>query len=141
VLAYNYQALFGEALPSTSIADVSYLSCYALTVVGLLLLIRRRNPGHDWASLIDSAVVTIGLALLSWIFLIAPLAHNTALPLGTKLVAIAYPLADILVLGVAVRLAVGTGQRRGRLLHGDLRARRSPGRGLGLRLESAPRGQ
>ena len=100
VLAYNYQALFGEALPSTSVADVFYLSCYPVIAAGLLLLIRRRNPGRDWASLIDSAVVTIGLALLSWIFLIAPLAHNGALPLGTKLVAIAYPLSDILVLGV-----------------------------------------
>jgi PAS domain-containing protein len=111
VLAYNYQALFGEALPNTSIADVFYLLCYPVTGVGLLILIRQRNPGRDWASLIDSAVVTIGLALLSWIFLIAPLAHNGALPLGTKLVAIAYPLSDILILGIAVRLAVGTGRR------------------------------
>ena len=111
VLAYNYQALGGEALPSTSVADVFYLSCYPVIAAGLLLLIRWRNPGRDWASLIDSAVVTIGLALLSWIFLIAPLAHNGALPLGTQLVAIAYPLSDILVLGVAVRLVVGTGLR------------------------------
>ena len=111
VLAYNYQALFGEALPSTSVADVFYLSCYPVIAAGLLLLIRRRNPGRDWASLIDSAVVTIGLGLLAWIVLIAPLAHNGALPLGTKLVAIAYPLSDILVLGVSVRLVVGTGLR------------------------------
>src|ERR1700733_5240287 len=111
VLAYNYQALFGEALPSVSIADVFYLSCYPVIGIGLLSLIRQRNPGRDWASLIDSAIVTIGLALLSWIFLIAPLAHNGALPLGTKLVAIAYPLSDILVLGIAVRLAVGSGRR------------------------------
>ena len=74
VLAYNYPALFGEALPSTSVADVFYLSVYPVTVAGLLLLIRRRNPGRDWASLIDAAIVTIGLALLSWVFLISPLA-------------------------------------------------------------------
>jgi diguanylate cyclase (GGDEF)-like protein/PAS domain S-box-containing protein len=111
VLAYNYQALFGTALPNTSIADVFYLSCYPVTGLGLLLLIRLRNPGRDWASLIDSAVVTIGLGLLSWIVLIAPLARNGALPLGTKLVAIAYPLSDILILGIAVRMAVGAGRR------------------------------
>jgi hypothetical protein len=111
VLAYNYQALFGEALPNTSVADVFYLSCYPVIGIGLLLLIRRRNPGRDWASLIDSAVITVGLALLSWLYLIAPLAQNGALPLGTKLVALAYPLSDILVLGVAVRLAVGPGRR------------------------------
>jgi diguanylate cyclase (GGDEF)-like protein/PAS domain S-box-containing protein len=111
VVAYNYTAIFGGALPAISLADVFYLSCYPVTAAGLLLLIRSRNPGRDWASLIDSAIVTIGLALLSWIVLISPLAHNGALPLGTKLVSIAYPLADILVLGVAVRLAVGTGWR------------------------------
>ena len=111
VLAYNYPAIFGHALPSISIADAFYLSCYPLTALGLALLIRSRSPGRDWASLIDAAIVTIGLALLSWLVLIAPLADNAALPLGTKVVSIAYPLSDILVLGVAVRLAVGRGRR------------------------------
>jgi diguanylate cyclase (GGDEF)-like protein/PAS domain S-box-containing protein len=112
VLAYNYAALFGVALPSVSVADVLYLSCYPVTGVGLLVLIRRSNPGRDWASLLDSAIVTIGVGVLSWVFLIAPLAHNAALPLGTKLVAIAYPLSDVLILGLAVRMAVST-RRRG----------------------------
>ena len=111
VLAYNYKAFFGTALPFPSVADPLYLAVYPLTVAGLLLLIRRRNPGRDWASLVDSLIVTIGLALLSWVFLIAPYAHDTALHLGTKLVSIGYPLGDILMLGVAVRMAVGAGRR------------------------------
>src|SRR5277367_5932820 len=111
VLAYNYTALFGGALPFPSIADLVYLAVYPVTVAGLLLLIRRRNPGRDWASLVDSAIVTIGLALLSWVFLMAPYAHDHTLHLGTKLVSIAYPLGDILILGVAVRMAVGAGRR------------------------------
>src|ERR1700688_4778924 len=111
VLAYNYKTLFGGALPFPSIADPLYLAVYPITVAGLLLLIRGRNPGRDWASLVDSLIVTIGLALLSWVFLIAPYAHDTTLHLGTKLVSIAYPLGDILILGVAVRMAVGVGRR------------------------------
>ena len=71
---------------------------------GLLLLIRRRSPGRDWASLVDAAIVTIGLGLLSWVFLISPYTHDASLHLGTKLVSIAYPLGDILILGVAVRI-------------------------------------
>src|SRR3984957_2339179 len=102
VLSYNYKALFGTALPFPSVADPLYLAVYPLTVAGLLLLIRSRNAGRDWASLIDSLIVTIGLALLSWVFLIAPYAHDTALHLGTKLVSVSYPLGDILMLGVAV---------------------------------------
>jgi diguanylate cyclase (GGDEF)-like protein/PAS domain S-box-containing protein len=111
VLAYNYKALFGMTLPFPSIADPLYLAVYPLTVAGMLLLIRRRNPGRDRASLVDSLIVTIGLAMLSWVFLIAPYAHDTALGLGTKLVSISYPLGDILMLGVALRLAVGGGRR------------------------------
>ncbi|MBV9311171.1 MAG: EAL domain-containing protein [Solirubrobacterales bacterium] len=111
VIAYNYKAFFGKDLPFPSIADPLYLAVYPVTVAGLLLLIRRRNPGRDWASLVDSVIFTIGLAMLSWIFLMAPYAHDKSLHLGTKLVSIAYPLMDILVLGVAVRMAVGSGRR------------------------------
>ena len=42
----------------------------------------------------------------------APYAHDPTLKLDTKLTAIAYPLMDILVLGVVLRLAVGS-RRRG----------------------------
>jgi len=111
VLAYNYHALFGTPLPFPSIADPAYLAVYPITIAGLLLLIRQRNPGRDWASLIDAAIVTIGLALLSWVFLIAPYTHDASLSTLTKLVSIAYPLGDILFLGVAVRMAVGAGRR------------------------------
>ena len=111
VLAYNYKTFFGSSLPFPSIADPVYLTVYPVTIAGLLLLIRKRNPGRDLASLLDAAIVTTGLALLSWIFLMAPYAHDSSLGLGTKLVAIAYPLADVLLLGVAVRMAVGSGRR------------------------------
>ncbi len=111
VLAYNYRAFFGVALPFPSVADPLYLAVYPLTTAGLLLLLRRRNPGRDWTSLLDSVIVTIGLALLSWVFLIAPYAEDTTLHLGAKLVSMAYPLGDILMLGVALRMAVGGGRR------------------------------
>jgi diguanylate cyclase (GGDEF)-like protein/PAS domain S-box-containing protein len=111
VLAYNYQRFFGSEIPYPSIADPFYLAVYPPLVLGILILIRRRNPGRDWASLIDSLIVATGLGLLSWIFLMAPYAHDSSLSTGTKLVSIAYPLMDTLVLAVAVRLAVGRGQR------------------------------
>jgi diguanylate cyclase (GGDEF)-like protein/PAS domain S-box-containing protein len=111
VLAYNYKAFFGSALPFPSIADPVYLTVYPLTVAGLLVLVRRRNPGRDWASLIDSLIVTIGFALLSWLFLIAPYARDATLHPVASVVSIGYPLGDILMLGVAVRMAVGGGRR------------------------------
>jgi signal transduction histidine kinase len=111
VLAYNYERFFGRPLPFPSIADVVYLGVFPSLIAGLLLLIRRRKRGADWASLIDSIVITTGFGLLSWVFLIAPYAHDATLSTSVKLTAIAYPLMDVLLLSVAVRLAFAGGNR------------------------------
>jgi len=111
VVAYNYQGFFHHELPYPSAADALYLSVYPCLILGVLLLIRKRTPGGDRSALIDSLVVVIGLGALSWRFFMAPYATDATLGLLTKLVSIAYPLMDILVLGVLVRLAIGGGHR------------------------------
>jgi hypothetical protein len=110
-LAYNYTALFGKALPSLSIADVCYLGHYVPLIAGLFLLIKARHGTRDWGSLIDAVVITVAAAALSWTYLMAPYAHNATLSVPTKLVSIAYPLMDVLLLGMLVRLLVGSGGR------------------------------
>ena len=77
-----------------------------------LILVRRRNPDRDRASLIDSAIMTLGLALLSWVWLIAPNIHVDGMSLFARLVSIAYPLGDILLLAAAIRLIVDAGKRQ-----------------------------
>jgi signal transduction histidine kinase len=110
VLAYNFERFFGRPLPFPSIADVIYLAVFPALVSGLLLLIRARNRGGDRASLIDSLIIGIGVGLLSWVFLMAPYAH-AHLSTPVKLTSLAYPLADLLLLSVAVRLVVGGGAK------------------------------
>jgi diguanylate cyclase (GGDEF)-like protein/PAS domain S-box-containing protein len=110
-LAYNYERIFGSALPFPSIADPFYLAFYPLLVAGMLLLIRERSEARDRASLIDALIVTVAVAALSWIYLMAPYAHDHTLTLLTKLTSIAYPMMDILVLGVLLRMAVGSTRR------------------------------
>ena len=112
VLAYNYQRFFGGALPFPSIADAFYLAVGPLLVAGLLLLVRDRNETRSRASLIDALIITVAAAALSWVYLMAPYAHDHTLKLTTKLTSIAYPLVDILILGVLLRMAVGS-RRRG----------------------------
>ena len=104
VLAYNYERLFGRPLPFPSIADVFYLGVFPAIIAGFLLLIRRRNRGGDRSSLIDSMIIGTGVGLLSWVFLMAPYAHAD-LSVPSALTSLAYPLADLLLLSVAVRLA------------------------------------
>jgi diguanylate cyclase (GGDEF)-like protein/PAS domain S-box-containing protein len=112
VLAYNYERFFGGALPFPSIADGFYLAVGPLLVAGLLMLVRDRNETRSPASLIDALIITVAAAALSWVYLMAPYAHDHTLKLTTKLTSIAYPLADILILGVLLRMAVGS-RRRG----------------------------
>ncbi len=112
VLAYNYEGIFGGPLPFPSIADASYLAVGPLLVAGLLLLLRARNETRSRASLIDALIFTVAATALSWVYLMAPYAHDHALKLSTKLTSIAYPMMDIMILGVVLRLAVG-GRRRG----------------------------
>ena len=47
--------------PFPNVGDAFYLAFYPLQVAGLLLLVRRRTPGRDRASLIDAAIITLGL--------------------------------------------------------------------------------
>jgi diguanylate cyclase (GGDEF)-like protein/PAS domain S-box-containing protein len=110
VLAYNYDKFFHTDLPYPSIADLFYLLVYPCLALGLLLLIRRRSPGRDWASFIDSLMIAIGVSTLSWVFLIGPNWHAEG-DLLQRLTSMAYPIMDVLLVTVAIRLAVGAGRR------------------------------
>ena len=118
-ISYTYQWALKVEPPYPSVGDGFYLACYPLLAAGLLLLIRERAPGRDVASLIDATIVTTGLGLLSWVFLIGPNVRVPDLELSQRLVSIAYPLGDVLLLAVAVRLwgAGGRGTAASRLLN------------------------
>jgi diguanylate cyclase (GGDEF)-like protein/PAS domain S-box-containing protein len=112
-LTFLVAARLRVTLPFPSFADVLYLSSYPLYAAGLLLFIRRRAPHGDLRSLIDALTLTVGLALLSWTFLIRPDVANTGLSGLQKAVAIAYPLGDVLLLALLARLlAPGAGRIR-----------------------------
>jgi diguanylate cyclase (GGDEF)-like protein/PAS domain S-box-containing protein len=110
VVSYNYERFFGVPLPYPAVSDILYLSVYPFLIAGILLLIHRRNPGGDRASVIDSLMLSIGVGVVSWVFLIAPYIHSDS-SLLQKLTSVGYPIMDVLLLGVTVRLSVGAGRR------------------------------
>ena len=103
-LSFLIAAKLKVVLPFPSFADVLYLSCYPLYAAGLLTFIYWRTPDRDRRSLIDALTLTAGLALLSWTFLIRPYVNNPDLSGLQKIVAIAYPLGDVLLLALLARL-------------------------------------
>jgi diguanylate cyclase (GGDEF)-like protein len=95
--------------PFPSLADVFYLCAYPLFAAGLWVLVISRGPERGPNSLLDTAILTVGLALPAWMFLIAPTWTAYEEPLLNRLVGVAYPLCDGLLFAILVRLAMAMG--------------------------------
>jgi len=93
-------------LPFPSYADALYLVEFPLFIGTLALFIRARSAGRDRRSLTDAVVVTVGLALLSWLFLVLPGTMNQAFTWPQRIVSTAYPVGDLLILVSLGRLLV-----------------------------------
>ena len=93
-----------------------YLLVYPALMTGVLLGARRRTPQGDRAGVLDAMIITVGVALLSWVFLMAPYVHDATLSPLAKFVSIDYPLGDVLLLAAALRLAFDGGRRSGSFL-------------------------
>jgi signal transduction histidine kinase len=116
VIAYNHEQLFGTPLPFPAISDVFYLLVYPCLIAGVVMLARRRNVDRRETGFADAFIVAIGAGVLSWTYVISPYARSADLTAAQKIVSIAYPLMDLLLLMALVRLAVGPG-RRGTAFH------------------------
>jgi diguanylate cyclase (GGDEF)-like protein len=110
-MLYSVIDLVPHQTPFPSIADGFYLGGYPILAMGLLVLIRGRISGRDRAGLIDAAIIATGLGLLSWTFLMKPIAADPSLSLPERLISLAYPLGDVLLLAMAARLATSPGAR------------------------------
>ncbi|GAA3512094.1 putative bifunctional diguanylate cyclase/phosphodiesterase [Actinocatenispora rupis] len=99
---YNVMvSVLGRTNPYPSVADAQYLATYPLFAAGLYGFVRYRT-GKDRGGLLDALIVTAGVAVLSWIFLIQP---NAGIGTWTtKVTSIAYPLGDVLMLAMLARL-------------------------------------
>ncbi|MDP9468829.1 MAG: EAL domain-containing protein, partial [Chloroflexota bacterium] len=96
--------------PFPSVADVFYLTGMGLVAVALLWLVRGRVPGGDRGGLLDALIVAVGVGLVSWVFLMAPIVADTSQSPLEIAVALVYPMLDILLLGVMVRLLLAPGE-------------------------------
>ena len=90
--------------------------------LGLLLLIRRRLSDGDRGGLLDAAILTAAVAILSWTFLMQPQVVGAELDPLSLAITLAYPLGDLILIGVAMGLLTTPGARTSsfRLLMGSL---------------------
>lgn len=101
--------------PFPSVADVVYLIAYAGHAAGLVMLARTVGR-RDTGALLDALVVAMGAGVLAWVTLITPYASDSSLGLVARIVSIAYPACDLLLLTLLLRLLFAGPTRRHRAL-------------------------
>jgi diguanylate cyclase (GGDEF)-like protein len=99
-----------DGMPPT-LGDAFYLPLYPALASGLALLIHRRQGRRDWAAMVDSTAMTTGLGLLAWVFVIQPAVGDATVPLVSRGTIVAYPVGDIVLLAMTVRLMRSDGAR------------------------------
>jgi diguanylate cyclase (GGDEF)-like protein len=110
-MIYTYYQFVLNRSPFPSPADGFYLAAYGLLIPGLLLLVRRQSTVGGTTALLDAGIVATSLGLLFWSLVMQPIIGDNSLTATTKLISLAYPAADALMLAIVVRLLAGGGLR------------------------------
>ena len=101
---YFYYDMVAQTAPSPSLADGAYLAYYPLLLIGLISFPHVFESGSQKIRfLLDAATVALGGAMVVWYFVLGPIASaDTGDPMQ-MLLAVAYPVGDlVLLLGMAV---------------------------------------
>jgi signal transduction histidine kinase len=110
IFAY-YEVQLGREPSSPSIADVFYLGGYVLIAAGVFLVLRRLGGQTSRTAVLDTLLLFSSVALVQWIFFIDPYNHMHFGTETERLVAMAYPAVDVLLLVAFAQLLVGPGGR------------------------------
>ena len=95
---------------ATMLAFAVFLAVYPVEAMALLVIVRGTSWRRDRAGLIDTSMISVGLALACWLLVITPLMRvRHALP-GEALSAL-LPFGDVLLLGVLIRFFTSRGLR------------------------------
>jgi len=109
VLAFGYwylvPSLTGAVLPVPSPADALFVALYTGSCVAVGLLIRGEGLGRDRETSLDVLIMTVSLGALSWVFLMAPYVQDAELSTAVKLISVAYPALDLVLVVLTLRLA------------------------------------
>lgn len=107
VYTWYLDVLHVEPYPSP--ADWVYLAAYPVLVAGLVRLVRERRVGRDLAGLVDALIVAAAVGVVGWVFIAE--AFTTAPTTVERVLTLAYPAADVVLVAVLVRLVSAPGRR------------------------------
>ena len=107
MLWYLYPVAASVEVPSPSLGDVFFVGSYALSAVGVAVLARGHADRH---TVLDAAIVTVPVGVLLWVVFIADHAATPGLSLPQRLITMAYPMLDLLLLAAALPLVLTVGR-------------------------------
>jgi PAS domain S-box-containing protein len=110
-LWYFLPVLHDDPLPFPSLADPLFVVAYQSMAVGLVLFIRCRSGSRNRTDLIDASIIALGLTIVFWVFQVQRTFEVSGLTAVAKAFAISYPMTDLLLVALLVRLMVGGGHR------------------------------
>ena len=90
-------------------SDALYLAGYVVLAAGALGMVRTRRAGRDMTALLDALIIATGAAVVASVFVIAPLASDSEMTNFAKIVSSGYPIGDVLLIAVIVRMWAAPG--------------------------------
>jgi two-component system cell cycle response regulator len=100
--------------PYPSVADALWLAWYPASFAALFLLVRTRVASFRASLWLDGVIGALCVTALAFAFAYQPIADGATGSTAAVLTNLAYPVGDILVLGVVVAIFGLTGWRPGR---------------------------
>jgi two-component system cell cycle response regulator len=119
VLSYSlgdlcYDFVYGGQPPTPSLADGFYLGFYPACYVALGLLIRSRISSFNKSVWLDGMIAALASAAVAAAVIFQLVFEHTHGRAATVIVDLAYPLGDVVLLGLVVFVFALTGWRPGR---------------------------
>ena len=101
-----YEIALNREVPFPSLADVGYLGSYPLALAGVLLLPSRRVATVSrLRAMCDGLIVSGSVLFASWAVVLGPTYRDSSGPLLMHVLGLAYPIADVVVISVALAVA------------------------------------
>ena len=87
------------------VGDACYFVGYGAIATGLVLVSLRQSDRWDPGNVIDAGIVSIGAGVLLWVTLIEPVANDGSASLADRIIGVAYPVSDLVLIVIGARLA------------------------------------
>ena len=108
-LTYSYLMTFGD-VPLPSVADAAYLTGFVVFAIAVTRLAATDHREGMRSALLDAALVATGVGIVTWRSIIEPFAGSATDPVPA-LVAMAYPMLDVLLVFVLLRHVLASSRK------------------------------